>query len=416
VWQRERVTEYDIRTVEVHERRAALDAIRAALLSGPVNDETFESGAASWDDSDSLAAWDGDVCVGSVSAFRFDSTVPGGASVKTAGVTRVGVLPTHTRRGLLTRMMHRLLAESHERGNILATLHASETSIYRRYGFGLATDLISVQVNSRSATPWRVAAAPGSMRLLTYGEVFDVVPALYERIARWRVGSISRPDWWWTRVLKDASRPVDSPWGKGSFVAVHTGQDGTDDGYVLYDVEWDERFAADSPGLGKVRDLWGASPTVDIELWRYLIGIDLVVQWQADERPVDEPVRRAMHDSRAYESKARFDDQWLRILDVDAALNARTYGPVDAPVSIEIDDPMFSSNNGTWEVSSGGAIRSRGPADIAVDIATMSAAYLGAVSWHDLATIGELTPSDDVLRRLDTLFGVRPVPFCGSGY
>jgi predicted acetyltransferase len=410
------VTDYDIRPLEVEERRPAIDAFRAALLSGPVNDETFEAGQASWDDSDSLGAWDGARCVGSVSAFRFDSTVPGGARVQTAGVTRVGVLPTHTRRGLLTRMMHRLLAESHERGNVLATLHASETSIYRRYGFGLATDVVSAQVTSRKATPWRTAAGPGSMRLLTYGEVFDVVPPLYERVARWRVGSISRPNWWWTRVLKEASRPVDSPFGKGTFVAVHTGPDGIDDGYVLYDVDWNESFATDAGGRGTVHDLWGASPAVELDLWRYLVGIDLVVSWQCETRPVDEPVRRAMHDSRAYESKARFDDQWVRILDVGAALEARSYEQVDAAVTIGVDDPMFASNCAVWSVSASGAVRVDAPADVRVDIGTLSAAYLGAVSWHDLATLGAVAGGDEDLDRLDTLFAVRPTPFCGSGY
>jgi predicted acetyltransferase len=409
------VTEYDIRPLEVHERRAALDTIRTALLNGPVSDETFETGKASWDGSDSLAAWDGERCVGSVGAFRFDSTVPGGARVPTAGVTRVGVLPTHTRQGLLTRMIHRLLADSRERGNVLATLHASETSIYRRFGFGLGTDLVSAEVTSRDATPWRAPAGPGSMRLLAYGEVLDVVPELYERIARWRVGTISRPQWWWTRVLRDASRPADSPFGKGSFVAVHTGPDGADDGFVHYDVEWDEQFAANSPGKGTVHDLWGASPAVEIDLWRYLVGIDLVTSWRADERPVDEPVRRAMHDTRAYESKARFDDQWVRILDVDAALAARTYAPA-GEVTIGVDDPMFAANCGVWAISAGGATRVDTQADVRVDIGTISAAYLGAVAWRDLATIGAVTAGDDVLDRLDTLFAVRPTPFCGSGY
>jgi predicted acetyltransferase len=416
VWQRATVSDYDIRPLEVEERRAAIDAFRAALLSGPVNDETFETGASSWDESDSLAAWDGERCVGSVGAFRFDSTVPGGARVQTAGVTRVGVLPTHTRRGLLTRMMHRLLAESRERGNVLATLHASETSIYRRYGFGLATDLVSAEVVPRDATPWRSPAGPGSMRLLPYGEVFDVVPALYEHVARWRVGSISRPAWMWTRILDEASKPVASPYGKGSFVAVHTDVDGTDDGYVHYDVEWDESFATNGGGLGKVRDLWGASPAVELELWRYLLGIDLVVRWQCDTRPVDEPVRRAMHDARAYESKARFDDQWVRILDVDAALGARTYNRSDAAVTIGVDDPMFAASCGVWAISGDGAARVDTSPDVDVDIGTLSAAYLGAVTWHDLATIGSVATTDDVLERLDSLFAVRPVPFCGTGY
>ena len=407
---------YEIRPVDIEERRAAIDAFRVALLSGAVNDEIFDEGQASWDDSDSLAAWDGNRCVGHVAAFRFDSTVPGGALVRTAGVTRIGVLPTHTRRGLLTQMMQRLLAESRERGNVLATLHASETSIYRRYGFGLATDSIAAVVTPRAATPWRVPAAPGSMRLLDRTDVFDVVPPLYERIARWRVGSISRPIWWWNRTLKDASRPTDTPFGKGSFVAVHTDADGNDDGFVHYDVAWNESFAINPVGDGKVHDLWGSSTEVEIELWRYLTDIDLIVRWEAEVRPVDEPVRRAMHDSRAYEARQRLDDQWVRILDVDAALNQRTYGPVDVPVSIGVDDPMFHANCGTWSVSSGGAIRSAEPADVAVDIATLSAAYLGAVSWNDLASLGAFDASDDVVERLDALFAVRPTPFCGTGY
>ena len=98
------------------------------------------------------------------------------------------------------------------------------------------------------------------MRLLPYTEVLDVVPDLYERVARWRVGSISRPAWMWPRILKDASQPTAEPYGKGSFVAVHTDTDGTDDGYVIYDVDWDETFAANPTGVGKVHDLWGASP------------------------------------------------------------------------------------------------------------------------------------------------------------
>ena len=418
MWQRAGVTDDDIRAVEVTERRAATDALRTALLSGPVSDETFEASAstASWDASDALAAWDGERCVGSVGAFRFDSTVPGGARVTTAGVTRVGVLPTHTRRGLLTRMMHRLLAESRDRGNVLATLHASETSIYRRYGFGLATDLVSARITTRDAKPWRSSSPSGSMRLLTYREVVDVVPALYERVARWRVGSISRPDWWWSRVLDEAGRPVDTTYGKGSFVAVHTTPDGIDDGYVYYDVDWDESFATNPVGRGKVRDLWGASPAVEIELWRYLLDIDLVVTWQAGERPVDEPVRRAMHDARAYEVRQRIDDQWIRILDVDAALEARSYGSSDATVKIGVDDPMFADGCGVWEVSAGGAGRVEATADVRVDVGTLSAAYLGAVPWHDLAALGAVRGSDAVLDHLDALFAVRPIPFCGTGY
>lgn len=410
------MSDYDIRPVAVDERRLAVDAFRTALLSGAVNDETFAAGQLSWDDSDSVAAWDGDTCVGVVAAFRFDSTVPGGTLVPTAGVTRVGVLPTHTRRGVLTQLMHRLLRESGERGNVLATLHASETTIYRRFGFAIATDAVAAIVTTRHTKPWRSAPLPGSMRLLAYTDVLDVVAPLYERVARWRVGSISRPTWMWPRILKDASRPTAEPYGKGSFVAVHTDRSGTDDGYVVYDVDWDETFAKNPAGAGKVRDLWGASLEVELELWRYLLDIDLITTWKSEPRPVDEPVRRAMHDSRAYEAVQRFDDQWIRILDVEAALTARTYGAANDSVTIGVHDPMFPANTGTWTISAAGAERSDRPADVEVDISTLSAAYLGAVSWHDLASIGALDSREGLLPHLDTLFAVRPNPFCGTGY
>jgi len=407
----------DIRPVTEHERRVVNDTLRTALLSGPINDDDFEKGAASWADSDTLAAWRGDRCVGTVAAFRFDSTVPGGTRVPTAGVTRVGVLPTHTRRGVLTRLMHRLLVESRERGNLLATLHASETPIYRRFGFGLATDSAAVEVTTGDATPWTAPAGGGSMRLLAHTEVRDVVPGLYDRVARWRVGSIGRPEWMWTWILEEAATTTTRT-GKGSFVAVHTDADGVDDGYVFYDVDWDEGFAANPTGAGEVRDLWGVSPAVELELWRYLLGIDLVTTWRAPMRPVDEPVRRAMRDSRAYEARQRIDDQWVRVLDVDGALSARTYGGTDAPVAIAVTDAVFADNNGTWTISGNGAERSATSADVTVDIAALSAAYLGAVSWHDVAASGQIDPTTDTdaLSRLDELFACRPTPFCGTGY
>jgi len=408
--------DFDIRPVAVDERRAATDTLRTALLSGPVNDELFAESQASWDDSDALAAWDGDLCAGNVAAFRFDSTVPGGARVATAGVTRVGVLPTHTRQGVLTRLMHRLLVESRERGNVLATLHASETSIYRRFGFGLATDSIGAQITTRSAKPWRTSPLPGSMRLLPHTEVMNVVPDLYERVARWRVGSVNRPPWWWASTMKEASKPVEAMYGKGSFVAVHSGDDGSDDGFVYYEVDWDESFARNPVGAGKVHDLWGASPEVDVELWRYLLEIDLAVTWQAAIRPTDEPVRRAMHDARAYETRQRLDDQWVRVLDVDAALSTRTYGAVDSTIVVAVDDPMFADNCGNWSLSSAGAVRTKAVADVDVGIEMLSAAYLGAVSWTDLAAIGAVTAGNELLGRLDALFAVRPSPFCGTGY
>ena len=68
--------------------------------------------------------------VGGAGAFPFQLTVPGG-SFRCGGVTVVGVLPTHRRRGVLTAMMRAQLEDIRERGEPIAALWASEEVIYR---------------------------------------------------------------------------------------------------------------------------------------------------------------------------------------------------------------------------------------------------------------------------------------------
>jgi len=410
------MNDIDIRAVEVHERRQAADAFRAALISGAASDDMMESGQASWDSGDFLGAWDGDRCVGNLGAFRFDTTVPGGARLATAGYTRVGVLPTHTRRGLLTQMMQRSLRESRDRGQVLASLRASESPIYGRFGYGLAGDFVSAHIVSARTRPLRGARATGSVRLLRIDEVLEVVPPLYDRVARRWVGTIDRPPWMWKRYLKEATEPATAPFGKGEFVAVHADPNGVDDGYVHYGTEAVDEFARPFTGAGTIHDLWGSDDEVELALWQYLFDIDLVTTWRASERPVNDPVRRALFDVRAYETHGVVDEQWLRLLDVDAALTARAYGPCTDSVTVAVSDPLLEENNDRWEISASGAQRTSDPADLVVDIATLSTAYMGGVAWRDIAASGLLPSPVDalVLERLDALFAIRPTGYCGT--
>src|SRR5918911_3821572 len=75
--------------------------------------------------------------VGTAAAFPFEMTIPGGAQVPIAGVTWVGVLPSHRRRGVLRELMRHQLNEIHERGEPIAALWASEPAIYGRFGYGI---------------------------------------------------------------------------------------------------------------------------------------------------------------------------------------------------------------------------------------------------------------------------------------
>ncbi|MCA1727369.1 MAG: GNAT family N-acetyltransferase [Actinobacteria bacterium] len=95
-----------------------------------------------------LGVFDGDRQVGGALACTFEMTVPHGRFVPTAGITSVGVHPTHRRRGLLTNLMRLQLDDVHERGEPLAALWASEGPIYGRFGYGMSSPAASFSVRT----------------------------------------------------------------------------------------------------------------------------------------------------------------------------------------------------------------------------------------------------------------------------
>ena len=155
----------EYRTPTPEEYRTVAATISGALMVEAPSDERWEKSWASWDETDTLTAWDGERCAGSVGAYRLETTVPGGALLATAGVTRVGMDPTYRRRGIARELLTRLLTESRDRGQMLASLRASEAVIYRRFGFGIAGDFEYTILHTATARPI-VGAPSGTTRLL----------------------------------------------------------------------------------------------------------------------------------------------------------------------------------------------------------------------------------------------------------
>jgi len=137
----------EIRETQPDEFRLAADTVGMSLLYAPVDDEHWEQQNASWEASDSLSAWDRGQCVGHVGSYPVDTVVPGGTRLPTAAVARVGVLPTHRRRGLASTLVRRALQDAAARGQVLASLRASEGLIYGRFGFGVAGDAAEITLD-----------------------------------------------------------------------------------------------------------------------------------------------------------------------------------------------------------------------------------------------------------------------------
>ncbi len=399
----------DVRLAAEGEHRAIADTVASALLFPPRDDAGWERSRASWQESISYAAWDGERCVGNASQFLVDTTVPGGARLATGAVSRVGVLTTHRRRGVATRLLQRLIQDAADRDLTLMSLRASEAVIYERYGFGLAGEYVMVEIDPARASPVRGGAGDGSFRIIGADSVLDTVTPIYAAAAHRRVGTVTRPDSWWRRYFADALAG-----DKAAYVVVHSDADGVDDGYCSYAVSWREHDEG-SGGKGEIHEIVATSDSAELALWGFMLDVDLVRVWTCEERPVDDIVRWSLGDRRAYDVKHVDDEQWMRLIDVDRALSSRSYRAAPGGVVIEVTDPLLERNCGRWEISAGGVRRSDGPADLSGDISALSAAYLGGTSWHALAATGRVRAHrHGAVADADALFGVTPLPFCGS--
>ena len=121
------------------------------------------------------------------------------------------------------------------------------------------------------------------------------------------------------------------------------------DGYLLY------RVHGRHPKTVRVEEFNAATPDAHVALWRALLGLDLVETIVARSHPAD-PLPYLLTDSRLVRTTASEDGLWLRIMDVPAALEARTY-QADLDTVIEVGDE-FRSDGGRFALQ----IRDGGPA------------------------------------------------------
>src|SRR4051812_22166286 len=142
--------------------------------------------------------------VGGAAAFTFNMTVPGG-DVPTAGVTVVGVYPTHRRRGVLRSLMRAQLDDAHERGEPLAALWASEETIYGRFGYGLAAFCGEINLAHEYTAFAQQFEPAGTVRFLEPAEALEAIAPVFERIRLDYPGMFSRNRLWWEdREIKDS--------------------------------------------------------------------------------------------------------------------------------------------------------------------------------------------------------------------
>ena len=334
-------------------------------------------------------------------------TLPGGARVGHAAVTHVGVLPSYTRRGIATALLRHQLRDIADRGEVLASLRASEATIYERFGYSVATTTATIEVRTARAALRPGVAAGGPVRLVEPGQEWDVLPRIYAAHRGVRPGSIDRdPHWWLNQQLRAEST------AGARFVAVH-GPAGEETGFVRYHpVGTDTWFTSDQRTV-VVDDLFAPTEQAYVGLLRFLLDLDLVDRLVFTQAPVDSPLPWLLRDRRAARITGVHDETWLRVVDVAQALSRRTYAGART-VTVQIEDPLLSHNCATYAISADGVQTTSTPAQLVADIAGLGAALLGGTSWRDLASAGLVQVPDPVaLTAADELFAVPQAPYAG---
>jgi predicted acetyltransferase len=356
-----------------------------------------------------LAAVDDDgSIVGGTGAFGLRLTVPGGAQLPAAGVTVVGVLPTHRRRGVLRSMMRAQLDDVHERGEPLATLWASEETIYGRYGYGLASLNAQFDVDKSYSAFRPGVETVGRVRLVDLEAAAELLPPIYDAVQRVTPGMYERSEAWWrNRQLVD---PENFRFGGSPKHVAVLEVDGEPQAYAMY------RLHVAFGDLGpetKLRtiEVIGLTPAATASIWRYLLDVDWTKTVSAGLQPVDHPLLLLL--ARPNFSKPTLSDGlWIRLVDVGAALSGRGYAD-DGSLVFDVRDSFCPWNEGRWRLEGGKAARTDDGADIALDVSDLGSVYLGGFTFRDLQRAGRLDElTHGAVYSADATFRTEGFPWC----
>ncbi|GAA1645031.1 GNAT family N-acetyltransferase [Actinoplanes couchii] len=396
----------EIRSTTEQDLEVFVDTILAAF--GRFREAPAEDDGNLWSayemDRHLLAVTDDGRAIGTAGAYSFELTLPGEIIAPAAGVTAVGVLPTHRRRGVLTAMMRRQIADLRARGEFLAVLLASEATIYRRFGYGPATYAQQLKMSrQRAAFALPPADDGGSIELRRRADCGEIIEELYDRYRRVRPGALSRPHRWWARGAGQA--PVST--AAARHIAVHRDRDGVPDGYASYSLDDADMLIVD--------EIITTDDTVAAALARFALGHDMVSDVMIKRVPSDDPLRWQLADFRAAQVADDGDWLWVRLLDVPRALTSRGWF-TDGEIVLDVDDPFLGEHH-RWLLTVRDGKADCIPTDrepgLSLDVTDLGSIYLGGTSPSMLVRAGRIRAHQPGAAALaDDLFRAERVPFC----
>lgn len=319
---------------------------------------------------------DGKRIVGGLIIYRAGQYF-GGRSVPTWGIAGVAVSPELRGKGIARTLMKECLAEAAAEGVALSTLYPATQRLYRNLGWEIGGRRVRLRVPVKDLpahpTPGIEQVAPDDPR----------IHELYAKWAATRPGTMDRSPPLWMRIRR---APKDQP--------VYTWLatvDGKPAGYLMY--------VAQREGTVLNFDIF-----VRDFVWLNADARDQLIGLLAGQRTVTTDANLPVaDDDPAIASilpghSVRVADHmlWmLRVVNVQAALEARGWPPIDADLAFRVADSEVAANQGGWALS----IRKGVPTVTtskarnlpAIDTRGLAALYSGRVSVPQARAMGLIT-------------------------
>ncbi|MGN6743247.1 MAG: GNAT family N-acetyltransferase [Amnibacterium sp.] len=351
--------------------------------------------------------------VATIDAWPAPVSLPGG-DVPAWAISAVTVAATHRRRGIARAMLEAELRTAASAGFPVAMLDVSEATIYGRYGFGPATRIAELTIDTRRAR-WIGRTPPGRVHLVGRDALLAVAADVYERSRHRAPGGVGLEGLLLTRLL---GRPSDDAALRARRFARYDDADGTPQGFLAFSTRESETAA---PSVLTVHHLAAATDDASAALWRLALEHDLIGEVVAPLRSVDEPLVWMIDDQRAVRTTAVGDHLWVRVLDPVAALSARTYAGPGRAVLAVTDPAGFADGRHLLDVGTDGRAtvtaageREDGVPEVALDASVLGSLLLGGVRAAVLAQAGRVAEREPgAAAALDRLVLAPTTPWSG---
>lgn len=319
--------------------------------------------------------------------------------------------PEHRRKGHVGAILRQSLAAMREGGQVLSGLHTPHPTLYRRYGWEIATLRREYSFPPKDVELLAQPSERGRFRMLQPDD-WAQADRIYRLHSAKRSGPLHRGQVWWRQAIFAASQPTPSD------VALWENGQGEAEGYVVYHQPRGGDF---EPSRFWVRELVALSSDAYLNLINYLLRHDLPerITWGA---PPDDPFLSLVADTTKVRTKLEYD-LLLRVADVQSALKLRPPAYAGHPLSLtlEISDNSAPWNEGTWRVEvADDAVQvepASGEADLSLSATTLAPLFNGFLAPSAAALAGLVkVHNEEALPVADAFFATLYPPFCADGF